>query len=443
MINANAHDLEAELAWFAEVLRLRLLSAFGDSEEELPTPPAPPELHHSAYSEFVTTHGLSAVERLVLILALVPHVRPRLLDVFWTKNDTLGRGYTEFGGVVGSTHGGFIPTGETAVFIVAEDDLQTRFQVSELICGNHPFAQLGVVYLAPPASGEPLLSGALVMEREYVLRFTTGSQPSPRFCADFPARRIETSVTWEDLVLPSVVLEQLDEIQQWLRHGNTLLNSWGMAGKLKPNFTSLFVGPPGTGKTLSASLLGKYCSVDVYKVDLSLVVSKYIGETEKNLSKIFDLAESRRWILFFDEADALFGKRTKVDDSHDRFANQEVSFLLQRIEEFCGVVILASNMKNNIDDAFVRRFHSIISFPIPRPQERQRIWQKAFSDKCQLEEKIDLRKLAERYEVSGGTIMNVVRYASLRTLSRNEIIIRAGDIEEGVRREFLKEGRSL
>jgi len=174
-----------------------------------------------------------------------------------------------------------------------------------------------------------------------------------------------------------------------------------------------------------------------------MIVSKYIGETEKNLAKIFDLAEHKQWLLFFDEADALFGRRTKVDDSYDRYANQEISFLLQRIEEFNGVVILASNLKINIDDAFIRRFQSVVYFPMPKPAERLRIWNNAFSRKAVLEEKIDLGRIAEKHELSGGTIMNVVRYCSLKTLSRNKNTIMLEDVEEGIRREFLKEGRTL
>jgi SpoVK/Ycf46/Vps4 family AAA+-type ATPase len=211
----------------------------------------------------------------------------------------------------------------------------------------------------------------------------------------------------------------------------------------EPGFTSLFYGPPGTGKTFSACLLGKHCGCAVYKIDLSMIVSKYIGETEKNLAKIFDLAEHRQWMLFFDEADALFGKRTKVDDSHDRYANQEISFLLQRLEEFSGVVILASNLKANIDEAFLRRFQSVIYFPIPKATERLRIWNHAFSTKAVLDDTVDLSRVAEKYELSGGTIMNVVRYSSLKALSRSETRIRLEDLEDGIRKELLKEGRMV
>jgi len=200
---------------------------------------------------------------------------------------------------------------------------------------------------------------------------------------------------------------------------------------------------PGTGKTLSACLLGKHCVCDVYKVDLSMIVSKYIGETEKNLARVFDMAEHKRWILFFDEADALFGKRTRVEESRDRFANQEISFLLQRIEDFDGVVILASNLKSNIDDAFRRRFQSIVHFPVPKQAERKRIWMEAFPRKARLEESVDLARIAEKYDVTGGMIMNVVQYASLMALSRGGNTVLLDDIEEGIRRELLKEGRVL
>src|SRR5204863_2251929 len=136
-------------------------------------------------------------------------------------------------------------------------------------------------------------------------------------------------------------------------------------------------GPPGTGKTLTAGLLGKEFNKDVYRVDLSQIVSKYIGETEKNLSKIFDRAEHKDWILFFDEADALFGKRTNVQSSHDKYANQEVSYLLQRVEDYAGLLILSSNFKNNLDDAFIRRFHEVVHFPLPDARQRLILWEKS------------------------------------------------------------------
>lgn len=441
---SGASDLERELDWFARVLNARLHSHFRTEGAGLPPDVIePPELGESLYAGFIRRHALSAAERLVLILALVPHIRPQMLDVLWIKNEATDRGCTEFGGIQGAAHGGFLPTGETALFVLAGEDLGARFRLARIFGADHLFARLGVLHLAATAANEPELSGALLLSRDYIQRFTAGTERRPAYNSDFPARRIETSLGWEDLVLPAATLCQLDEIRQWILYGSVLLEEWGMKGKLRPGFTSLFYGPPGTGKTLSASLLGKYCGRDVYKIDLSLIVSKYIGETEKNLAKVFDMAEDKGWILFFDEADALFGRRTRVDNAHDRFANQEVSFLLQRIEEFNGVVILASNLKSNIDEAFLRRFHSVVYFPMPKPLERQRIWERAFSPKAVLEPAIDLARIAGKHELSGGTVMNVVRYASLKALSRNDVTITLEDMEEGIRKEFLKEGKTL
>ncbi len=420
----NAQDLERELNWFAEVLNVRLKLYFGtESTGENPVTsiwkiPSPDlSKSQSYYAQFLRQHEFSSEERLVLLLALIPHIRPQLLDVLWSKNEVTERGFSEFGGLQGVNHGGFIPTGETAAFILAGDDLAARFQLMRLFEGDHFFARYNILYLTTVALGEPLLSGALTISREYLYRFTTGIEHKPNFSSEFPARAIATQLSWEQLVLPFSTLEQLEEIKHWLLHGQKLLHDWEMNQKLQPGFTSLFYGPSGTGKTFSACLLGKHCGCDVYKIDLSTIVSKYIGETEKNLAKIFDLAEYKNWILFFDEADALFGKRTKVDNAHDRYANQEISFLLQRIEEFNGVTLLASNLKGNIDDAFIRRFQSVIHFPMPKPTERLRIWKNAFSSKALLEEKIDLSRIADKYELSGGTIMNISRWTSAIAMS--------------------------
>ena len=206
---------------------------------------------------------------------------------------------------------------------------------------------------------------------------------------------------------------------------------------------SLFSGPPGTGKTLTASLLGKYTNRDVFRIDLSLVVSKYIGETEKNLSKLFDRAENKDWILFFDEADALFGKRTGVRDAHDKYANQEVSYLLQRIESHTGLVILASNMKSNIDAAFTRRFNAIIEFENPTAQERLAIWKNNIPQNIRLDKEINLEEIARKYEVNGANIVNIIHYACLKTLENNSDILRQPDLLKGIQQEYVKEGKMV
>ncbi len=442
-LQLNAHDLEQELAWFSRVLDTRIKNYFAQ-EESLSTEVdlTPPDLgsSQSPYASFVRHYQLSFPERMAIILALTPHIRPRLLDIFFIKNKNFDRKFTEFGGIFGGPDGDFTPTGETLAFILAGDDLTVRFSLQRLFDGEHFFAKHNI--LRPTPSGdEPAMKAPLRLSDETLSYFTTGEPRRPDFGANFPARFIETQLSWDDLVLQNGTRKQIEEIKTWVEHGQTLMDDWGMAPKLRPGYRSLFYGPPGTGKTMTACLLGKSTGRDVYKVDLSLIVSKYIGETEKNLGKVFDQAQNKGWILFFDEADALFGKRSETKDSHDRYANQEVSFLLQRIETFDGIAILASNRRENLDDAFARRFESIIYFPIPRPEERLRLWQQGFSKQSQLEESLNLEKIAHEHALAGGSIMNVIRYASLEALKNERTTIASEDVLQGIRREYAKEGK--
>jgi len=214
-----------------------------------------------------------------------------------------------------------------------------------------------------------------------------------------------------------------------------------IARKITKGYRVLFYGPSGTGKTLTASLLGKQFQKDVYRVDLSQVVSKYIGETEKNLEKVFLKAENKDWILFFDEADALFGKRSNVSSAHDKYANQEVSYLLQRVEDYAGLIILASNFKNNIDQAFVRRFNAVVHFPIPDASERLTIWHKNTPSTVPLGPDVVLNTYAAKYELTGSAIANVMQYAALCALARENKVITDPDIVNGIRRELIKEDK--
>ena len=246
----------------------------------------------------------------------------------------------------------------------------------------------------------------------------------------FPAKRIGTELNWEDLVVDYKVETALENIHTWINGHQTIMEDWGLKKYLKKGYRALFYGPPGTGKTLAATLLGKRNHMDVYRVDLSMIVSKYIGETEKNLAKVFDMAESRNWILFCDEADALFGKRTSANTSNDRHANQEVAFLLQRIEDYDGIIILATNLKSNIDEAFARRFQSMVYFPIPDEQQRRQLWENMLPESWLEDDKKEILKLAAQEEISGGNIANVIRqcaiylYATAQSKLTKEIFLR-------------------
>ncbi len=444
LIQLNAHDLELELAWFSQVLDARIKGYFAQ-EEDLPevSEIQPPDLAKSSspYASFLRHYQLSTPERIAILLSLVPSVRPRLLDIFFVKNKNFDRKFTEFGGVLYGPDGDFVPTGETLAFILGGDDLTVRFAVQTLFDGEHFFARHNILRLAR-SGDEVFMKAPLRLSDEYLSFFTTGQPRRPDFGADFPARYIETQLDWGDLVLHPGTRKQIEEIETWLHHGETLMNEWGMAPKLRPGYRCLFYGPPGTGKTMTACLLGKSTGRDVYKIDLSLVISKYIGETEKNLAKVFDQAQHKGWILFFDEADALFGKRTETKDSHDRYANQEISFLLQRIETFDGIGILASNRREDLDEAFARRFESIIYFPMPRPEERLILWQQGFSPQARLDDSLDLEKIAREHTLSGGSIMNVIRYASLQALKEQSTLIDNEAVLQGIRQEYAKEGKA-
>lgn len=445
----NAITLERELNWFANVLNLRFTHYFGSPEIQAATADirsiAAPELvqDDSGYAQLVRRYEMGFDERLVFILCLIPHVRPQALDIFFTQSQITGRAYTEFGGWRGKAHNGFLPTAETAVFLLAGQDLERRFAALQLFDEHHYFLKLGLLKLEHQAAGEPFLNATISVTAETLHRCTHGQVHKPDYSMEFPAKLITSPLSWNDLVLSQDVMEEIDHLQTWLKQGKELISRWELARAVKPGYRSLFFGPPGTGKTLTATLLGASVGVDVYRIDLSMVVSKYIGETEKNLAGVFDQAQNKNWILFFDEADSLFGKRTQTSNSNDRHANQEISYLLQRIEDFPGVVILASNIKANIDEAFARRFQSIIYFPLPDEVERLRLLKNLFPRTESLADDVNLQQLAEKYELSGGSLTNVARYAAIRATRQQRNKIQHADLVQGINKELLKEGRTL
>ncbi len=442
-LRSNAGALQAELDWLERVVDARVRLHCGENAEvpSVDDIAAPEATSEAAHARFVRELELGRDARLLLALALAPHLRPQALDVFLSRNAVLERPFTEFGGLV-TAHGGFLPTVETALFLLAGDDLARRLEAGALLGGGHPLFQRHHLALEPQPGLDTLGSARLGAAPELVDRLTLGRIRRPSFGPGFPVRLLTTGLAWSDLVLEPVVMGQIDEIRAWIEHGPALLREWDLGHRLGPGYRCLFHGPPGTGKTLTAALLGQRTGREVFRVDLSLVVSKYIGETEKNLETVFRHAEQQPCVLFFDEADALFGKRTGVSSAHDRYANQEVAYLLQRLEEFQGLVLLASNLKSNLDEAFLRRFQTVVAFPMPRPHERLLLWSSAIPQVCTLEPSILLPEIAERYELAGGSILNVVRFCLLMAWQRQSAVILAADLHEGVRREYLKEGRT-
>lgn len=258
------------------------------------------------------------------------------------------------------------------------------------------------------------------------------------------AHKIEPKHTWDDIVLPDDTMAQLREMCQRVPHRQRVMAEWGFDRKLSlgKGVNALFAGPSGTGKTMAAEIIANELGLDLYKIDLAGVVSKYIGETEKNLDRVFRAAESSNAILFFDEADALFGKRSEVRDSHDRYANIEISYLLQKMEEYDGVAILATNLRQNLDDSFVRRLAFSIHFPFPDDTQRQEIWTKVWPASLPLGSDVNVGFLAHQFQLSGGNIRNIA-LASAFLAAADGGVVTMEHLRHATQREYQKLGKML
>jgi len=256
------------------------------------------------------------------------------------------------------------------------------------------------------------------------------------------ARKIKPNYEWDDLILPKKKKEQLKDIENHIKNKDIVYHDWGFNDKLSlgKGLNILFSGPSGTGKTMAAEVLARELNLDLYKIDLSMVVSKYIGETEKNLNEIFKEAEESNAILFFDEADALFGKRSEVRDSHDRYANIEISYLLQKMEEHYGVVILATNLRHNMDDAFLRRIDYSVEFPFPEEEYRQKIWETLIPEEAPVSNEVDFSYLARQFPIAGGNIKNIIVNSAFFAVE-NPGEIKMKHILRATKREYEKIGK--
>ncbi|HEY8919287.1 MAG TPA: ATP-binding protein [Chitinophaga sp.] len=444
--NLNLQTLHQEINWLEAVIDQVIKSYLVQEGHEnhwidIPLPDLAETGCH--YADAVKEWNLDVFGRLALALAMAPHLRPEALDIFFGKNQMYDRGFTEFGGATDKNHSGFLPTGQTFCFLATATNPEWRTAALDVLHKDHILIKEGVIAIEETETWLPRLNGILSLGSRWFHYFVTGKKLQAEHSAAFPAQAISTAMNWEDVVLDDIIMNQVEEITTWLQHGATLMQDWGLAKMIKPGYRALFYGPPGTGKTLTATLIGKSTGREVYKVDLSMIVSKYIGETEKNLSKLFDAAQHRHWILFFDEADALFGKRTAASSSNDHHANQQIAYLLQRIEDFPGVVILASNLKANMDDAFTRRFQSMIHFAMPSAAERYRLWQQAFSGTCTLHPDIDLYDVAEKYELAGGAIINVLRFCALSVIRRKDTVVTKNELLDNIRKELKKENKTM
>jgi SpoVK/Ycf46/Vps4 family AAA+-type ATPase len=256
------------------------------------------------------------------------------------------------------------------------------------------------------------------------------------------AHKIQPKYDWADIILPEDQMEQLREICNYVKYYSTVYNDWGFERKLSlgKGLNILFAGPSGTGKTMAAEIISHELGLDLYKIDLSAIVSKYIGETEKNLDRIFQEGQTSNAILFFDEADALFGKRSEVRDSHDRYANIEISYLLQKMDEYDGIVILDTNLRKNIDEGFSRRLHFALEFPIPDETDRYRIWKSIFPPEVPLAKDIDIEFMARQFKITGGNIKNIALGAAFLAVEDGGCI-NTENLVRATKREYQKMGK--
>lgn len=388
---------------------------------------------------YISEKNFAHQEVIILLMALLPRLDPALLKRIYL--DFPSSPLFDFCSV--NDNGRlFYPTVQTVQYILGGENISERLTALDYFASDSVLVKEEIITFSGSGKEYGAENSQLNVHQEAFNIIIFRSELLPKMSNDFPAEQIHTHRSWTDLILPQNTLDELQSIESWYNSSRILMEDWDMQKKLKPGFRVLFYGDPGTGKTLAASLLGKYTKRPVFRVDVSMLVSKYIGETEKQLSKLFDKAENKNWILFFDEADAIFGKRTNVRDAHDKYANQEVSYLLQRIETFSGLIILASNFKNNMDKAFTRRFQSCIKFSNPKYEERLRIWRHNMPEQLKLEE-IKLEEIADRYELTGSNIMNIIQDVSLKTIALRDPDFRVSPdmLLESIRKEYVKEDK--
>jgi len=445
IITGNAAVIAEEIAWLSSILNSRILKLENADAKTLYFTEAPaPALSgkNSAYADLVNKYRLSDRERLLLISSLVPHISA---ETFTTRmrddHKTLKIKYPSLGGYFDATFTNFVPSLQTVVYLLAGDDMSSMLYNYLYLAEKSVLIREQIITLNHVSTSQDdtnMRNHAIKLAPEYVQYLISGEKPRPDFGRAFPASLITTGLDWEQLVVKPDIRKELERIMSWEQHGKALLQKTN--SKLNASFTCLFYGPSGSGKTLAVQLLGKTLGIDVFRIDLSMIVSKYIGETEKNLAYLFDRAKGKNWILFFDEADALFGKRTDITDSKDKWANLEMSYLLQRMEEHNGLTILASNLKNNIDNAMTRRFQSVIYFNRPLKEERIELWKKLLPAPFTYHPKLNFNELG-KYELTGGNIINVVKAACLQAVCRNSEEIGTQDLADAIKREFAKENR--
>lgn len=375
-------------------------------------------------AEVITLTGLAPAEAVVLVAAIAPHTDERFALRYGALTDRQG--------VVGLT-------GEVARNLVSRS-FRSRLDATVMLSAQGRLRAQGLLTLDPDDD----LSGVLRPDPA-LLAWVLGLPPvRATATSDFPASPLTTVHTLADVVLPAAARARVDDLAARIVHRDVVVDEWGFGAHHDnaAGLIALFHGPPGTGKTMTAAALAASAGLPAYVIDLSALVSKYIGETEKALAKVFDRAARERCVLVFDEADAIFGARTEVGDAHDRYANQEVSYLLSRVEQHPGTVVLTSNLLGNIDQAFQRRIHVVVEFSEPGLGERERLWAAVAPEQLPMDPSIDLAAIARRYPLTGAQIRDATIEAAYLAASNGRVVT-TEHLLTGIRRQFEKAGRTV
>lgn len=445
-LKLNEEVLDREYDWLEDLFEKRCEE--GEQENYIVTPLtqlSPPSLisEEGPYAHLCNQFELTAPERILLLVALETHFQPlglmeRLGLIKAHHTDQL----PFFSYYKDPFSNNYYPTLQSVLFLCAGKNPDDWRVCEKQLLHEGKLLREQIISLRDPDERGRIgmrLNKLTDMAPEFADYLLQGRKPRPDFGKGFPAKLVTTHLGWDHLVLGSITHREINDVMDWVAHGKDVIARAN--NQINKSFPCLFYGPPGTGKSFTAKLIGKQYNKDVFRIDLSMIVSKYIGETEKNLAQLFDRAEGKDWILFFDEADALFGKRTNISDSKDKWANLEMSYLLQRMEEYEGLCILATNLKHNLDVAMTRRFQALIHFPWPKPEEREEIWKKSLPPGFEYPVRISFTKLA-RYDFSGANIANVIKSCCVKAAKRGDYVLTLEDLSRFIRVEYAKESRT-
>jgi ATPase family associated with various cellular activities (AAA) len=436
LLAANAVAvLNLELNWLADVISCRTATEKNNAVTVLPPPPDL-QFNESHYTKFVTEYKLTAHERLVLILGCCIYLRPEILHPLGQDTDIRRLSMID----AGQQKLALSPTIETALFLAAHTNLEERVRVIQIFEPGHIFYRLSVIDTTAAEPGASDFAAVYQTSASWRDLFLYGTYRAPRFSPHFPAHLIETTLGWDDLIVMPSTREKIAEARESIQAQPALKQSWKLGGIIPEGFRLLLHGDSGQGKTLTAALFGQLLNRPVYRIDVSAVASKWIGETMQRLDALFRTAENKDWILFFDEGDALLQQRsTEGGSESSRYSNMDAAFLLQRIEGFNGIIIVATNLMQNIDRGFVRRFQSIIPFKALDSEHQALVWQRFWPhQQLTFPALANAGNLYLNYPLSPAAICNVIRRAATHSVTQNISTFPADLFERYVKDENFK-----